>query len=521
MKQASNQQNANFLSRRTTLQLLGGATLAGGMLGSGQIALAETPKRGGTLRVGLGQGATTDSLDPVTYNKVADYVMGCTICNTLVQIDPQGVPQPELAESWESSDGAKRWVFKLRSGVTFHNGKPLTGADVVYSIKRHQGENSKSSVKRLLDGVTGVSANGNEITLLHATGDADMAEIMGQFALLIVPEGHDDWSNLIGTGGYMLESFEPGVRMRATRNPNYWRSDAAWVDAVEFTVILDNTARTVALSTNAVDYIDKVDNKIAKRLAKNPNVAINESKGGRVIHFAMDVTADPYSSNDVREAMKYAINRQQIVDTALSGYGIVGNDHPVPPTNPYFNTELPQRAYDPDKAKFHLKKAGLNSAAVTLSTSDTVFGGAVDAAVIYQSNAAEAGIDIEVSRETADGYWSDIWMKKPFYTSTWVMRPTPGLMLSTAWSCNASWPETKWCNETFDSILAASKTETDPAKKKAMMWDLQELAHSDGGAIIFAFPSNLDAHSVKVNGAVPHAAAPFNGGRIAEQVWLS
>lgn len=503
------------------MQLFGGAALVGTLPGTAGFASTPTPVRGGTLRVGLGQGATTDSLDPATYTKVADYVLGNTICNTLVELDPTGTPQPNLAESWESSDGAKRWVFKIRSGVTFHNGKTLTPADVVYSIKRHQGENSKSALKGLLKGVVDVFADGDYVTVLHETGDGDMAEIMGQLALLIVPEGHDDWSQLIGTGGYVLESFEPGVRMRATRNPNYWRSDAAWADAVEFTIILDNTARSVALTSGSVDYIDKVDSRVARRMAKNPGIVISESKGGRIIHYAMDVTADPYSSNDVREALKYSINRQQIVDTALSGYGVVGNDHPVPPASPYFNNELPQRPYDPDKAKFHLKKAGMDDLSVTLSTSDTVFSGAVDAAVIYQNNAAEAGINLDVLRETADGYWSDVWMKKPFFCSTWVMRPTPGLMFSTAWSCDASWPETKWCNEQFDQILAASKTETDFEKKKAMMWDLQELAQSDGGMIVFAFPSNLDAHASNVHGVVEHMIAPFNGGRIAEQAWLS
>ena len=122
------QHSMSGLSRRTALKMLGGATVAGGLLGPHGFASAQTsaPTRGGILRVGLGQGATTDSLDPATYNKIADYVRGCTICNTLVQLDPTGTPQPELAESWESSDGAKRWVFKLRGGVTFHNGKPLT-----------------------------------------------------------------------------------------------------------------------------------------------------------------------------------------------------------------------------------------------------------------------------------------------------------------------------------------------------------------------------------------------------------
>ena len=141
----------------------------------------------------------------------------------------------------------------------------------------------------------------------------------------------------------------------------------------------------------------------------------------------MHTDTPPYDNNDVRLALKYAIDREQLVEKVLNNTGSVGNDHPISPANAYFNTELPQRVYDPDKARFHLEKAGMTDLRVELSTSEAIWEGAVDAAIIYSESAAKAGITLEVNKVPNDGYWSNVWLKHPSARPTGAgVRPRTG-----------------------------------------------------------------------------------------------
>ncbi len=443
------------LTRRGALVTLGGGALSAGLLGSSIGARAATPSRGGTLKVGSSAGNTTDSLDPATFLDMHMYMVGFTLGNNLVELSPSKEPLPELAESWEGSSDAKRWAFKIRKGVEFHNGKTLTPADVVYSLNRHIGEASESAAKGFLTGVSSIRADGDNVIIEHDTGDADIPIIMGDFHLQIVPEGHDDWTTFIGTGPYVLENFEPGVQFGATHNPNYWKPDRAWVDSVEMLILNDPTARSAALISGQVNMIDRVDNKVVDRIKALGRFDLIEAVGGRYQTTVMDVRAAPFDNVHVREAIKYAIDREQQVDKVFRGYAVPANDHPIPPSDPFYHSELPQRPFDPDKAKWHLKEAGLDSLTVELSASDAAFPGAVDSAVLMQSDAAGSGLTINVKREPSDGYWSNIWMKKAYVMSNWATRPTPGMMFSIAYACGGPWAEAYWCNDRFEELLVA------------------------------------------------------------------
>jgi len=169
--------------------------------------------------------------------------------------------------------------------------------------------------------------------------------------------------------------------------------------------IIDPTARTNALTTGEVDVMDRPDLKTASRLGKKPGIVIEETTGYLHYTFPMRTDTAPFDDNNVRMALKHAVNREEIVEKILYGHGTVGNDHPIAPSVAYHAADLEQRQYDPDKAKFYAKKAGgIN---VKLSAADAAFAGAVDAATLYKEHAAAAGIEIEVVREPNDGYWSN------------------------------------------------------------------------------------------------------------------
>ncbi|UTW08220.1 ABC transporter substrate-binding protein [Pseudomonas benzenivorans] len=521
------------MTRRSALGLLGGASVAalGGMslIGSApafgsmtSTGRTYTPAvKGGKLTMAVSGGSTTDSLDPATYNEIYIGTVGHAVANNLVEIGPDRTPIPELATSWESSDGAKRWVFNIRQGVTFHNGKPLTPADVVYSLNRHLGESSTSIAKGVLAGVTSITAKDNSVIITHETGDADMPVILGDYHLQIVPEDFRDWGKMIGTGAYMVEEFEPGVRFRGRRNPNYWKADRGWVDEVEVLFLADAIARTNALISGEVMIIDRVDTKIVDRLKSISKFQLIEGQGGRYATSVMDVRTPTFADKNVRLAIKYGVDRQAIVDRVFQGYASLGNDHPIPSVDPFHHSELKQRTYDPDKARFHLKEAGLEKLDISLSTADAAYPGAVDTAVLMKEAGKAAGININVVREPNDGYWSNVWMKKPYCISNWTTRPTPGMMFQVAFACGTPWAEAFWCHEKFEQLMLAAKVETDFAKRKQMYWDMQEIVHMDGGNSIFAFATELDAYADNVQGPAADGADRMMGGRAIERVWLA
>ena len=149
-----------------------------------------------------------------------------------------------------------------------------------------------------------------------------------------------------------------------------------------------------------------------------PTVEILSSPGKGFYSFLMHCDTAPFDNNDLRLALKYAVDREAMLNSVFGGFGTLGNDFPVNDTYALFPEGIEQRAYDPDKAAFHYKKSG-HSGSVLLRTSEVAFPGAVDASVLFQESAKKAGIELEVKREPADGYWTNVWNAKPFCASYW------------------------------------------------------------------------------------------------------
>ena len=232
----------------------------------------------------------------------------------------------------------------------------------------------------------------------------------------------------------------------------------------------------------------------------------------------------PFDSNDVRTAMKYIVDREQWLKVVARGYGELGNDNPIGPANFYraSNDELPQRAYDPDKAKYHLKKAGMDSLNVKFHAAETGFGGSIDAGQLMAETARPAGINIEVVREPDDGYWSNVWMKKPFSACYWSGRPTENMMFSTVYAGDAAWNDTYWKNAQFDKLLKMGRVETDQNKRRDIYVEMQQIVHNDGGTVLPLFLQDIFATNDKVRH--PDVIAgnwELDGCKAAERWWFA
>lgn len=515
-------------SRRDFLRmsLMAGAVAATSGLwlpGSAWAERTPQPKKGGTLKLGLAGGTTSDSLNPGSWVNTFTFIGFSAVYNTLVEIDTDGSAIPELAESWESSPDARVWTFKLRPGVTFHNGKSLAVEDVVESIRFHLGEKSTSAAKAVLGDVQDIRAAGNDSVVFELrTGNADFPFLMADYHLVIMPakDGAPDWQAGIGTGGYMLRKFEPGVRMSLERNPNYWKVGRAHFDGAELIAISDSSARVNALVTGKVDVINKVDLKTVDMLKRNPKLAIEETVAAEHYTFPMITSSPEFRDNNVRMAIKYAVDRDALLKSVLRGHGVVGNDHPLQPSNRFFNAALEQHKYDPDKARFYLRQAGMESLKVDLHASDAAFSGAVDASVLLKEHARKAGIDINVVREPVDGFFSNVWMKRPFTTSFFYSNLTADRMFSLGYAKGAAWNETFWEHERFNQLLLQAKAELDESRRREMYAEMQQLCRDEGGALIPLFGNSVAARSTRVtHGGKTAPYGELDGLRIIERWW--
>jgi len=268
-----NDKNLLIPSRRDVLALLA----AGGAASLAVPTFASTPRRGGRIKVAGATAALSDTLDPAKCSNHTDYIRSCMFYNGLTSLDGSLTPQPALAEEFSTKD-AKTWVFKLRQGVTFHDGKPFTSADVVYSLMRHKDPSTGSKAKVLADQIEEVKANGpHEVTIRLAAPNADLPAILGTWHFHILREGITDVNAHlagIGTGPYKLKEFKPGVRSVAVRNENYWKPNRPYLDEIEYVGIGEEAARVNALLTGEIDLTMAINPRSVDRIKASARHAV-------------------------------------------------------------------------------------------------------------------------------------------------------------------------------------------------------------------------------------------------------
>lgn len=514
------------MSQFTRRGLLKAGVAAGVLTATGLPAVAQA-KKGGRLRMGIAGANTSDSWDGRTHSD--SFMIMCAhgaVFDCLTEVAADGQLQGELAESWEASADAKTWTFKLRKGVTFHNGKAFGADDVIASLQMHTAEGAKSAAKPIVSAITEMKKiNDHELQMTLAAGNADFPFLLSDYHILMYPAGQIDEAiaNGIGTGLYTVDSFDPGVRFVGKRYADHYKGDSAGhFDEVEVIAINDASARMNALMTGQVDAVNRVDFKIEALMKANPQVNIFEVTGNQHYTFPMLTGLDPFSNLKVRQALKHAINRQEMVDKILQGHGRVANDHPIGPANQYFAADLEQNSYDPDLAKSLLKEAGVDGLKIDLSAANAAFAGAIDAAQLYQASAKAAGIDINVVQEPDDGYWSNVWLKKPWCACYWSGRATEDWMFSTAYESGVPWNDTGWENARFQELLLTARAELDSAKRREMYTEMQMLMSKEGGTVVPMYANYVDAHSTKLaNTGTIGNVFQMDSSRIMERWWFA
>ncbi|WP_434557546.1 ABC transporter substrate-binding protein [Pseudomonas sp. Z5-35] len=517
------------MSRRHALQMLGlagvAAAGAGSLFGAAGKLLADDAaslgngKPGGRIRVAGITSSTADTLDPAKGSSSTDYVRHYMFYNGLTRFDSHMVPQLELAERIDTTD-ATLWVITLRKEVTFHNGKGLTAADVVFSLMRHKDPITGSKVLPLASQFEEVKTNGTHEVQIRLSGpNAELPSILAVSHMLIVPEGTSDFSQGIGTGPFKVKEFKPGVRSIGARNANYWKPGLPYLDEIEFIGIADEPSRVNALLSGDVQIINEVNPRSTARIKDSAGHRVVDSPSGNYTDLIIRQDQMPGQSPEFTEAMKLLLDREQVKSAIFRGFARVGNDHPIAPGARFFNADLPQRTYDPEKARFLLKKAGMESISMPVMCSPAATG-SVDVAVLLQQSAKEAGLKLNVNRLPSDGYWSNHWAKHPLSFGNINPRPNADMLFSQFFQSSAPWNESGWKNPQFDQLLVQARGETDEAKRGKMYADMQTLVHDHSGIGIPVFISNIDGVDQRIKGYGTNPLGGFMGYMFSEQVWL-
>lgn len=486
----------NSISRRRLL--LASAAVGGfAVLDSVKFAFASTSS---VLRIASGESdGPTGTMDPAFNQIDADAARISLVYERLVILDKTFTPQLQLAESWASNESCDVWTIDLKPGISFHNGKPLTAADVVYTYRRLIDPKTASPVASTFGPLTAEGIEAVDEKSVRFTLKSPVVEFPALIAnrfTYIVPEGSTAEqlrTKGIGTGPFKVQEFVPGREPSVfVKHEGYWRKGLPKVDRVELRAIADASARLSALLSGQIDLSWDVPRVGLQALQKAPNLTVVTTPSPYVLSLTMWVDTPPFDDVRVRQAMKLVVDRQRMIDLVLGGLARPASDQPVASWIQY-GIDEPAPARDIEKAKHLLAEAGHpDGIDVELYTSEAT-AGFLEMAALYQAMAAEAGIRVAIKKVPGDGYFANVWRKVPFLCTSKGARNADEA-LSQFYLSKAAWNDTQWKNEEFDGLIADARRTIDVAKRSDLYRQAQRLLHDDGGVIVPMFANSVGAH---------------------------
>ncbi len=458
---------------------------------------SSAPKRGGDLKVGLSGGSGTDTLDPHKGLTYLDTARAQSLYQPLLQLNAQAQTEFVLAESITPNKSTSEWIIKLRPGITFHDGKPLTADDVIFTFKRiingkFSGANSLGPIN--LAGLKALDTHTVMVPMTRPYGSF-VDQLAYWYYLYIVPVGFNP-AKPNGTGAFTYQSFTPGQRSVFTRNPNYWRSGLPYVNTLTIIDFSDNTALQNALTTGVIQGAGALEGPQLAALSKAQGVKTVASHTGAITPFTMRVDQAPFNDVNVRQAMRLLVGRQQLINSALDGFAVVGNDV-FSPYDPNFDHSL-VRNTDIAQAKSLLKKAGHENLAVTLTTS-AVATGTVAMATVLAQQAKAAGVTIKINNVDPSVFFGPNYLQwtfsQDFYNYSPYLAQVAQSMLKTA-----PFNETHTNNPHYNSLYDQANATLSPSTRKQIEQEMMMFDFTQGGYIIPAYIDALDAYSTKITG---------------------
>jgi peptide/nickel transport system substrate-binding protein len=534
-----------FLRYATLLGMAAPAAYAFAAKVTGQplVAPAEAQgalPKGGTLRLAM---RCQDLKSPHTYSWVESSNSARQVLDYLTVTGVDNITRPSLVEKWEASPDLKTWTLRLRKNVKWHNGRQFTADDVVWNLKRVLDPKTGSSVLGLMksflleDYETGEKDDKGNPKKSSRLWDASAIQkvddftvrLNGKSAQLAVPEQLFHYPLLIldpaengefkvgsnGTGAFTLTANEVGRKqVLKARKEGYW-GGGPYLDQIEFIDLGDDPAASVAaLASKQVDGLYGADIVQLEALQKIPHIQMYQ------VVTAYTATArvqpiKPFDDKRVRQALRYAIDSNTVLQIAHRGLGQPGEHHHVSPVHPEY-AKLPAPVRDVAKAKKLLAEAGYPNGIDTEIVCRPQPAWELLAVQTMVEQWKEAGIRVKINVMPSTQYW-EVWTKVPFGFTTWAHRPLGIMSLALAYRSGGPWNESKYSNAEFDRLLGQAEGTLDVTARRETMARLEAILQDDGPIVQPVWRSIFTFHDKRVQGFRPHPTLYIFGNQLAIQ----
>jgi peptide/nickel transport system substrate-binding protein len=500
------------LSRRDLLAGFGGAGLlallaacnaAGSAPAASTSPAGATGRRGGILRAGSPPPPT--AVDPVTMYDGSAIAIVQLVAEYLIWLDRDFKLVPKLAESWSSDEDGKRWTFRLRPGVTFSDGTPLDATAVKASFDRLLNPTSKSAALSAFGSILspgGVSAQGSAtviFTLDRPFSDFPYLVSAGNYNAVILKADYagDFTRNAIGTGPFVLKSYDSATGASLTRNEKYWDSGKPYLDGIDIKFYADDQADLLALQSGDVDTQILSRPALVEPLGASGAVAVDTVKGTGVTVLTLRVDQPPFDKKEVRQAVAYGLARPDILQSDGTGVGDLGNDHLFAPLFPAAPTDIAQRAQDKRKVAQLLQAAGVPQLSFTLTFDPP----SKDYAVTIQNQLHQVGITVHLDqRSSTDFYGGDQsddtpWLFTPANLVGWAGRPVPSQFITPMVKSKAVWNGSKYANPALDAAADAYDRATSDTDRRKQAETIARILNEDVPVVIAYWSGAVRAYN--------------------------
>jgi peptide/nickel transport system substrate-binding protein len=474
-------------------------------------AYAADPKPGGVLKAAF--SADPAGFDPMRGPSGMSHVVIEQVYSTLMALDPDATPYPELAESFAASADGLEYTFKLRPGITFHNGDELTADDVKFSFDRIRAKDSGYSYGAQVETIASVDAVDKltvKFKLSKRTGP--FLTYMAFPGSSIVPKklvesGHDLNAKPVGSGPFKFVSYEPRSAIKFERNPNYFQAGKPYFDAMEYRIIPDITALTDAVMSGEVNFSNEIPPKDWATVTANSDLATQAVEGSRYYWLLPNNAHKPLDNPKVRQAVGLAIDRKALVAGAFFGQAVPLRGGVIPQWNwGYAGIEFFKDGADVEGAKKLLAEAGYPDGFETSMTMASSFPLMIAMAPIIQANLAAVGIKAKIDTMEIPRYWDEVWSPSKFDITTmyWVSPlADPDDFVTNNYKCGMAINVQKSCSKDMDALLDEAKSAATQDERKAAYKKMQELSLQEMGIVPLVNSYILIAYSNKLQGFKP------------------
>ncbi|MCD6332512.1 MAG: ABC transporter substrate-binding protein [Bacteroidales bacterium] len=502
----------------------GPALFAGGQnepSSAGAAVVEGGVRRGGTISVAV--ASPVMQLDPHKVKSEVAYNATFHIFNALTRITSDFGAEPELADSWEHSADAKTWTFYINQNAYFTNGRQVTAEDVKFSLERVLDKEVSPRGYNSIGPISTIDVKDKFTVVINLTKTyLDLpVDLGGVYPRIVAKEnvGEID-TNPIGSGPFKLKKWDPSGVTVLERNDNYFLDGEdgkplPYIDEYRIVPIKENMSQLAALKSGDIDLVYRVSYDLLSQALLDKKIVIQGTPTlgyqpivlnlDPVIYDGQDTKERRIFRNEkIRQAFSYIIYRNAALQIALSGYGIVGNDQPIPPFHMYGNPNEKQKTQDIELAKKLLAEAGVAPGTHFKMYTSPGRPGMMELAVAFKQMAKGAGIVIDIEVVDISRYWADIEFKEPLMTSNWGGRQTVSACIMPYYHSDGGKNESHYSDPALDKVLEQAQGEANFEKRRDLYWKAMEMVSEASVTIIPYFKNHYMALSQDVRGIDVH-----------------